>query len=68
MFDDGHDARGDRVAVLGSRVAEKLNIARVDSQPSIFIDGTAYAVIGIVGELQTHGDLRDAVILPTGTA
>jgi putative ABC transport system permease protein len=68
MFDAGHDERGDRVAVLGSRVAEKLNITRVDSQPSIFIGGTSYAVIGIVGELQTHGDLRDAVIVPTGTA
>jgi putative ABC transport system permease protein len=68
MFDAGHDERGDRVAVLGSRVAEKLNITRVDSQQSIFIGGTSYAVIGIVGELQTHGDLRDAVIVPTGTA
>lgn len=68
MFDAGHDERGDRVAVLGSRIAERLNIARVDSQPSIFIDGLAYAVIGIVGELHTHGDLRDAVIVPSGTA
>jgi len=68
MFDAGHDARGDRVAVLGTRVAQKLNIARVDSQPSIFIGGTSYAVIGILGDVQTNGDLRDAVIIPTGTA
>ena len=36
-FDAGHDARGDRVAVIGARAAEKLGINRVDSQPSIFI-------------------------------
>ncbi|MBP2436089.1 ABC transporter permease [Microbacterium amylolyticum] len=68
MFDDGHDARGDRVAVLGERVAERLNVTRVDSQPSIFIDGLAYAVIGVVGETVTRGELRDAVIIPDGAA
>ncbi|MGW9113948.1 ABC transporter permease [Microbacterium sp. NPDC055683] len=68
MFDEGHDARGDRVAVLGSRAAERLGIARVESQPSIFIDGLAYAVVGIVGETQTRGELRDAVLIPDGAA
>ncbi|WP_456287090.1 ABC transporter permease [Microbacterium sp. JZ70] len=68
MFDEGHDVRGDRVAVLGARAAERLSIARVDRQPSIFIDGLAYAVIGIVGETQTRGELRDAVIIPDGAA
>ena len=60
-FDEGHDARGDRVAVLGARVAERLGIARVDRQPSIFI-GIAYAVIGVVDEMQRRPDLKDAVI------
>lgn len=68
MFDEGHDERGDRVAVLGERAASHLNITRVDSQPSIFIDGTAYAVIGILGDTQTRGELRDHVIIPSGAA
>ncbi|QGU28825.1 ABC transporter permease [Microbacterium oryzae] len=68
MFDGGHDARGDRVAVLGSRAAERLRVTRVDRQPSIFVDGIAYAVIGILGETQTRGELRDAVIIPDGAA
>ncbi|GAB3146109.1 ABC transporter permease [Microbacterium neimengense] len=68
MFDAGHDARGDRVAVLGAREADRLAINRVDSQPSIFIDGLAYAVIGIVDSFERRADLQDAVIIPVGTA
>ncbi len=68
FFDSGHDERGDRVAVLGARAAERLGINRVESQPSIFIAGIAYAVIGIVDGFENRGDLRDAVIIPLGSA
>jgi putative ABC transport system permease protein len=68
FFDEGHDRRGDRVAVLGVRGAERLGINRVDRQPSIFIDGLAYAVVGIIDEVQRRPDLLDAVIIPTGAA
>ena len=67
-FDEGHDARGDRVAVLGERAAESLGINRVDSQPSIFIGERSYTVIGIVSGMERRTDLLDAVILPIGTA
>ncbi|WP_434810765.1 ABC transporter permease [Microbacterium sp. bgisy189] len=68
MFDEGHDERGDRVAVLGSRAAERLGIVRIDRQPSIFIDGIAYAVIGVVDDMATRADVRDAVVIPMGAA
>jgi len=67
-FDEGHDARGDRVVVLGERAAESLGINRVDSQPSIFIGDTPYTVIGIVDGMERRSDLLDSVILPLGTA
>ena len=67
-FDDGHDRRGDRVALLGARAANRLGINRIDSQPSIFISGRPYAVIGIFRDVQRNGDLLDAVIIPTTTA
>jgi putative ABC transport system permease protein len=67
-FDAGHDARGDRVAVLGERAAEALGINRVDSQPSIFIGETPYTVIGIIRGVERRSDLLDSVILPLGTA
>lgn len=68
FFDEGHDERGDRVAVLGARAAERLGVNRVDSQPSIFIAGIAYAVVGIVDGFENRADLRDAVIVPIGAA
>ncbi|MCJ1684408.1 ABC transporter permease [Rathayibacter sp. VKM Ac-2928] len=68
MFDSGHDARADRVVVLGSRAAERLGVERVDSRPSILIDGVAYSVLGIFADVQARAELLDAVVLPTGTA
>ncbi|HQY99685.1 MAG TPA: ABC transporter permease [Propionicimonas sp.] len=65
-FDAGHDQRGDRVAVLGARVAERLKVTRVDRQPSIFISGLAYAVIGIADDFERRGELKDSVIIPLG--
>ncbi|WP_166785864.1 ABC transporter permease [Cryobacterium sp. TMT1-62] len=67
-FDTSHDARADRVAVLGSRAAERLGINRVDSQPSIFIGDSSYTVIGIIDGMERRSDLLDAVVVPMGTA
>jgi len=68
VFDSGHEARADRVAVLGSRAAERLNINRVDTQPSIFIGELPYAVIGIFDDAERRPDLMDAVVIPLETA
>ncbi len=65
-FDAGHDQRGDRVALLGARLAERFGINRVDRQPSIFINGIAYAVIGIVDDMARRADLKDSVVIPMG--
>ncbi len=68
FFDAGHDARADRVVVLGADAAERLGISRVDRQPSIFIGERAYTVIGIIDGMQRRTDLLNAVVLPIGTA
>lgn len=68
MFDSGHDARADRVVVLGAQAAVRLGINRVDSQPAVFIGEEAYTVIGIVEDVARRRDVLDAVILPLGTA
>lgn len=67
-FDAGTEERGDRVVILGVRAAERLGINRIDSQPSIFIGDTPYAVIGIYDDLQARGELLDAVVMPVATA
>ena len=68
FFDAGHDARADRVAVLGSRAAQRLGINRVDSRPSIFLGEQSYQVIGIIDVLDSRDELQDAVIIPNATA
>ncbi|RJT96635.1 ABC transporter permease [Arthrobacter frigidicola] len=68
LFDEGHDQRQDRVAVLGERLAGNLGITRVDSQPSIFINGIPYAVVGVFGDMQQRSELLDSVVISTGAA
>ncbi|WP_342452189.1 ABC transporter permease [Leucobacter exalbidus] len=68
FFDVGHDQRRDHVVVLGVDAAEKLGINRVNGQPSIFIDGKPYTVIGIVDEVGARTSLLNSVIIPIGTA
>jgi putative ABC transport system permease protein len=68
MFDSGHDSRGDRVAVMNTTAADGLGIHDVESQPSVFIDGLAYAVIGIYGATTYAGELQDAIVIPSGSA
>ena len=68
LFDKGHDQRRDRVAVLGDRLADRLGITRVDSQPSIFVDGLPYAVVGVFGDVKQRPELLDSVVISTGAA
>ena len=67
-FDAGHDARGDRVVVLGARAAQRLGVSRVDRQPSVFIGEDSYTVVGVVDDVRRRDDLLSAVVLPMGTA
>ncbi len=67
-FDAGHDERADRVAMLGARAAERFGLDRVDTQPSLFIDGHPYAVIGIFDGLQYRAELLEAIVIPNGAA
>ncbi|HXD62312.1 MAG TPA: ABC transporter permease [Lacisediminihabitans sp.] len=68
MFDTGHDRRGARVAVVSARAATRLGVGDVGSQPSVFLGGMAYAVIGIYDDAKYDGDLQDAIIIPSNTA
>lgn len=67
-FDEGHDARGDAVVVLGRYAADRLGINRVDSQPSIFVGDRAFTVIAILDAVDYRSELQDSVIMPMTTA
>ncbi len=68
LFDEFHQARRERVAVLGEAAARRLGIVRLDAHPAIFINDVAYTVIGVIADLQRQPELLLNVIIPSSTA
>jgi macrolide transport system ATP-binding/permease protein len=66
--DEGHSARGDRVAVLGPNAAEKLGVHSLQQLPAVRIGDEIYLVMGILDGVARQPDMLGAVILPEGTA
>lgn len=68
FFDAGHSDRAERVVVIGRSAARKLNLARVDQLPAIFVGDQLYTVIGILDSVGRQPDLLSSIIIPEGTA
>ena len=68
LYDDFHEGRSERVAVVGRAAANQLGITRVDNQPAVFIGNTAFTVVGIIDDVQRSPDLLLSVVIPTSTA
>jgi putative ABC transport system permease protein len=68
LFNQFHEGRHERVAILGAGAAERLGLSRIGNQPAIFINDSAYAVIGIIDSVQRNPDLLLSVIVPSATA
>jgi putative ABC transport system permease protein len=68
IYDQFHETRAERVALVGRAAATQLGIARVDNQPAVFIGNTAYTIIGILDDVQRNPDLLLSIIIPTTTA
>jgi ABC-type antimicrobial peptide transport system permease subunit len=66
--DAGHSARADRVAVVGSNVAEQLHATRVEDQPAIFLGDKLYTVIGVLESVSRQASLLNSVVIPEGAA
>ncbi len=67
MFDHGHSARADRVAVIGASAAERLGITDISRQRVVFVDAVPYTIAGIFDEVTVQPDLLASVIVPAGT-
>ncbi len=63
-FDQGHVDRVDRVAVIGSDVADEFGITRLDSQPGIFIGDELFTVIGVIDSAPRDSGLVASIIVP----
>ncbi|RLP92086.1 ABC transporter permease [Micromonospora sp. BL4] len=67
-YDRGHEARRDRVVVLGGRLAERLHLADVGQSPAVFVGDVPFSVIGVLVSVERSPALLDAVIMPDGVA
>ncbi|WP_326557159.1 ABC transporter permease [Micromonospora sp. NBC_01796] len=68
IYEKFHNQRAERVVVLGAVAARRLGVSRLDAQPAVFIDGTAFTVLGIIDEADRHSDLLFAAMVPVVTA
>lgn len=68
LYHRWHEQRGEHVAVLGRVAANQLGITRVDNQPVVFIEDTAYTIVGIIDDVGRNPDLLLAAIIPTSAA
>ncbi len=69
-FDAGHDSRGDPVAIVGQRAAERLGVERVDNGPTVWLSPGPVTMIGVLVDSPTlrEPSLLDSVIVPEGFA
>ena len=68
LYDDFHQQRAERVALVGRAAASQLGIARIDNQPAVFLGDIAYTVIGILDDVERNPDLLLSIVIPTSTA
>lgn len=68
LYDDFHESRGERVALIGRAAAAQLGVARVDNQPVVFIGDIAYTIIGIIDDVQRNPDLLLSIVIPASAA
>ncbi|TQF04053.1 ABC transporter permease [Kitasatospora acidiphila] len=68
LFNTFHQSRSERVCVLGAAAARSLGINRLDNQPAVFVNGTAYSVVGIISDTQRLPEALLGMIIPSNTA
>lgn len=68
LYDDFHEGRAERVALVGRAAATQLGVTRIDNQPAVFIGDTAYTIVGIIDDVQRNPDLLLSIVIPTSTA
>jgi putative ABC transport system permease protein len=68
LYDSFHDNRQMRVAVLGSAAAAEIGISNLANSPAVFVNGTGYTVVGIIGDVARNPDTLLDVLIPEQTA
>ena len=68
LFTAFHDDRKLPVAILGAGAARELNISTVRNQPTVFIQGTAFTVVGIIADVEHDPSVLSSILIPAQTA
>ncbi|MFI6687012.1 ABC transporter permease [Streptomyces sp. NPDC050485] len=68
LYNTFHDSRRMHVAVIGSAVARHLGISNLAAEPAVFVNGTPYTVVGILGNVERLPALLLSVMIPDRTA
>ncbi|WUR90978.1 ABC transporter permease [Streptomyces sp. NBC_01262] len=68
LYNDFHQRRGEHVCLLGSSAARLLGITRVDNRPAVFVNGTAYTVVGLLSDVQRLPQTLLGMVIPSSTA
>lgn len=68
LYDGFAQANSAAVALLGPAAAGSLGITSLSGQPTVSVGGTAFAVIGLLDDVQRHPELLSSVIVPTSSA
>lgn len=68
FFDEGHSSRADAVVVLGPGAARRLEIRRINHQPTIYLGDHILVVVGILDDVAEHEELLNAALIPNGLA
>jgi ABC-type lipoprotein release transport system permease subunit len=67
-FDQGHAARADAVALVGSAAASRMGLRAGSSEEAIFLDDMPLVVMGVFDTTSTAPELSTAVLVPWGLA
>lgn len=68
LYNAFHQDHAEHVCVLGAAAAHLLGIARVDNQPAVFINDTAYTVVGIIADSRQFTQALTGILIPSSTA
>lgn len=68
LYNAFHQQRAEHVAVLGAGAARRLGIASLASQPAVFVNDTAFTVVGIISAAQRLPWALQGILIPSTAA
>lgn len=68
LYNEFHQQRAEHVAVLGQSTAHLLGITNLGAGPVVFINDTAFTIVGIISDAQRLPENLLGIMIPSSTA